>query len=125
MCLGSFTAPVTGLVELVKRRGDDVWLSAPYPFGSMSFSVTESPAVADLGGDQFVVDLVDGGQGLAAQGARSAAAELERAWPGLLAPGMIALTPGWSMIQRSANWAIVAPSGTSGARRRTASRPVS
>ena len=60
----------------------------------------------------------------AVSGVRVAAEMLPATWAGLRAPGMTTETPGWSRIQRSANWAIVAPAGSQGIRRRTASRPV-
>jgi hypothetical protein len=58
-------------------------------------------------------------------GASAAGCSVARRLLRLARPGMTTLTCGWSTIQRSANCAMVAPSGTSGRSRSTACSPIS
>ncbi len=80
----------------------------------------------DEGPDPSVVQVGDGGSGRIGERRHiAAAAALPRAWSTDRAPGITAVTPGWSMTQRSASWAGATPSGARAANSCAAATPVS
>ena len=84
------------------------------------------PAVVHVGADALVVHAARGRRaGSRSAGGSAAAATLPRTCSTLRAPGMTAVTPGWSITQRSANAAVGTSSPAISATSRAAATPTS